>query len=109
FRGPPPGAPFGGGPAGGRPAPRLTVDVHTHDAIDRHDERRGAAKHGPFAGEEELPRRGRVDHGRTSTPPPGAHTSTRDTPGTSRSASATRGASVASHSTFTCGPASIVT
>ena len=77
--------------------------------IDGDDERRRAAQHRPLAGEEELPGAVAAITRSTSTPPPARSVSTRSTPGTSRSASAMRTRRSDSQSTFTCGPASIVT
>src|SRR5439155_1649616 len=78
--------------------------------VDGRDQRGRAREDGVLPGEEELPGRTRRDapHAATSAPPPGAQVSTRSTPGTARSASATGPASAGAHSTFTCGPASIV-
>ena len=56
-----------------------------------------------------VPSSSRTSQPSTSAPLPGAHVSTRSTPGTAPSASAICGASSGRQSTFTCGPASMVT
>src|SRR5581483_5526945 len=65
-------------------------------AVDRGDQRGRAVEDGVLPREEELARRARLDdrprHSTTSAPPPGAQVSTRSTPATPRSASATAGA-----------------
>src|SRR4029077_20320260 len=76
---------------------RLERDLDV--TVDGRDERGCAPQHGPLAGQEELARRARpylhsgTSHPSTSAPLPGAHVSTRSTPGTAPSAPATCGAS----------------
>src|SRR5262249_60018731 len=86
------------------------LDGDRRVTIDRGDQRRRAAQHGPLPGDQELPGCARRHaHVSTSAPAPGAQLTTRATPGTSPRACATFAASPGPHSTFTCGPASMVT